>query len=71
MARLSLVVGAILLFSSRGISGTALPMPSSCREDDAPSYLLPTGGGIGRVCAPTLNPGEKNERFVLDEVWTR
>ena len=72
MVRLSLIVGAALLLKVR-VSGTALPArPSSCRDEDSPAlqYLLPGGGGIvGHK--PSLNPAQKNESFVLLEVWER
>jgi len=70
---LPLVLPTILLLLSSAlvsVSGTALPMPSLCRDDDGPpSHLQPSGGGVAGHAM--LNPTEKNEKFVLEEVWAR
>jgi hypothetical protein len=62
----------LLLPSARvSVSGTALPLPSSCRldEDGPPSYLQLNGGGAASRVMPT--PAQKNELFVLNDVWER
>lgn len=69
------MLAAILLFTSSAlvsvVSGTALPMPTSRRDDDGPSsHLQPNGGGVAGH-APMLSPAKQNELFVLEEVWAR
>jgi hypothetical protein len=68
---LALVTILFLLQSARvSVSGIALPLPSSCRDEDGPpSYLQPNGGGVVGRAMPNLV--QKNESYVLNELWTR